>query len=74
MLFLCKKHFFQLEKTFAGELEYVLAGQRVDEDELASLIARLRLVRSFNTVRGRHLSIIARLLSLSILGMFRCSV
>ncbi|MCP9265605.1 E3 ubiquitin-protein ligase huwe1 [Dirofilaria immitis] len=41
--------------------------QKLEEDEHASFIARLRLVRSFNTSRGRRLSIIARLLSLSIL-------
>ncbi|VDN37010.1 unnamed protein product [Gongylonema pulchrum] len=45
----------------------LLSGQRIIEEERASLIARLRLVRSFSTVRGRQLIIIARLLASSIL-------
>lgn len=65
-----KKLFFQLDKSFAVELEHLLSGKRIEEDERASFIARLRLVRSFNTSRGRRLSIIARLLSLSILGAY----
>ncbi|OZC09116.1 hypothetical protein X798_03863 [Onchocerca flexuosa] len=56
-----------LDKSFAAELEHLLSGKRIEEDERASFITRLRLVRSFNTSRGRRLSIIARLLSLSIL-------
>ncbi|VDK86830.1 unnamed protein product, partial [Litomosoides sigmodontis] len=56
-----------LDKSFAVELEHLLSGKRIEEDERASFIARLRLVRSFNTSRGRRLSIIARLLSLSVL-------
>ncbi|KAL3982881.1 HECT-domain (ubiquitin-transferase) family protein [Acanthocheilonema viteae] len=56
-----------LDKSFAAELEHLLSGKKIEEDERASFIARLRLVRSFNTSRGRRLSIIARLLSLSIL-------
>lgn len=62
--------FFQLDKSFAAELEQLLGGKKIEEDERASFIARLRLVRSFNTSRGRRLSVIARLLSLSILGAF----
>ncbi|CAG9536021.1 unnamed protein product [Cercopithifilaria johnstoni] len=56
-----------LDKSFAAELEHLLSGKKIEEDERVSFIARLRLVRSFNTSRGRRLSIIARLLSLSIL-------
>uniref|UniRef100_A0A1I8EIK7 HECT-type E3 ubiquitin transferase n=1 Tax=Wuchereria bancrofti TaxID=6293 RepID=A0A1I8EIK7_WUCBA len=56
-----------LDKSFAAELEHLLSGKNIEEDERASFIARLRLVRSFNTSRGRRFSIIARLLSLSIL-------
>uniref|UniRef100_A0A915PL16 HECT-type E3 ubiquitin transferase n=1 Tax=Setaria digitata TaxID=48799 RepID=A0A915PL16_9BILA len=64
----------RLDKSFAAELEHVLSGKRIEEDERASFIARLRLVRSFNTSRGRRLSIIARLLSLSILVYTRSLV
>ncbi|VDN03027.1 unnamed protein product [Thelazia callipaeda] len=56
-----------LDKSFADELGSLLSNKVIEENERASLIARLRLVRSFNTSRGRRLSVIARLLSLSIL-------
>lgn len=63
-----------LDKSFAAELEHLLGGKKIEEDARASFIARLRLVRSFNTSRGRRLSVIARLLSLSILVYTRCLV
>lgn len=58
-----------MEKSFASELEKFLAGEKVDEEERVSLAARLRLIRAFNTMDGRRLCVIARLLSVSVVGM-----
>uniref|UniRef100_F1KQ87 Syntaxin-binding protein 5 n=1 Tax=Ascaris suum TaxID=6253 RepID=F1KQ87_ASCSU len=57
----------QLDKSLAVEMDELLSGERIDEEERISLFARMRLVRAFSSVEGRRLCVIARLLALSIL-------
>lgn len=57
----------QLSKNFGEELEGIIAGQNIEEEERVSLAARLRVVRSFSDPVGRRLCVIARLLSLSVI-------
>ncbi|KHN86002.1 E3 ubiquitin-protein ligase HUWE1 [Toxocara canis] len=57
----------QLDKSLALEVDEVLLGEKVSEEERISLCARMRLVRAFCTVEGRRMCVVARLLALSVL-------